>query len=85
MASFPRVPSALADVGMIVPGGGPKWSRPIHPMAGERRTGKGWKVVKTPFTMRSRVGSQSQRDPNHPKPEGSKDTGLGTRAGAEMV
>ena len=62
MASFPRVPSALAEVGIIVPGGGPFRSSPIQPMAGDRRTGKGWKVVKTPFTMRFRVGSQSQRD-----------------------
>lgn len=49
MASFPRVPSALADVGIIVPGGGPFWSNPSHSIAGDRGTGKVWKVVKTPL------------------------------------
>lgn len=76
MASFPRVPSALADVGITVPGGGSLRSYPIHSLAGDRRAGKGWKVVKTLFTMRFRVGYQS-----HPKPERSKGTGLGTRVG----
>lgn len=63
MASFPRVPSAPADVGIVVPGGGPFGSNPSHSVAGDRGTGKVWKVVKTPLTVRFRVGYQSQRAP----------------------
>lgn len=58
-----NIPSALADVGIIVPGAGPFRLNPIHSMAGDRRAGKGWRVVKIPFTMRFRIGYQFQRCP----------------------
>lgn len=87
MASFPRVPSAPADVGIVVPGGRSLRVKP-QPFNcwgwRERKSLEGCQDT-TYDEIQGWLSIPAGSFSDHPKPERRKGTGLGTRAGAYKV